>query len=115
MEALNLSPGCTKATLPRSRWRPRFAGPLKRGVPVCEGETCENCFMTVTIEIPEDIEARLQSEARASGVPFPQLLRDVLIEHLKDTEDRQIAEQRLKNPQTPISSSQMRRNLGLDN
>jgi predicted DNA-binding protein len=71
--------------------------------------------MTVTIDIPEDIEARLRSEAQASGVPFPQLLRDVLIEHLEDVEDRQIAEERLKEPQPPLSSSQLRRNLGLDN
>ena len=71
--------------------------------------------MTVTIEIPEDIEARLLSEARASGVPLPQLVRDVLIDHFEEMEDRQVAESRLEDRQTPISSSQMRRNLGLDN
>jgi RHH-type rel operon transcriptional repressor/antitoxin RelB len=71
--------------------------------------------MTVTIDLPADIEARLRSEAQASGVPLPQFLRDVLVEHLEDLEDRQIVEQRLNEAQTPISSSQMRRNLDLDN
>ena len=71
--------------------------------------------MTVTIEIPKSIEARLLSEAQASGVPLPQLVRDVLIEHFEEIEDRQTAENRLRDPQAPISSHQMRRNLGLDN
>jgi predicted DNA-binding protein len=71
--------------------------------------------MTVTIEIPEDIEARLLSEARASGVQLPQFVRDVLIGHFEEMEDRQTAENRLKDRQAPISSSRMRKNLGLDN
>jgi hypothetical protein len=71
--------------------------------------------MTVTIEIPKDIEARLLSEAQTSGVPLPQLVRDVLIDHFAETEDRQVAEARLEDRQTPITANQMRRNLGLDN
>jgi predicted DNA-binding protein len=62
--------------------------------------------MTVTIDIPEEIEVRLRSEAQACGVPLPQLVRDVLVEHLEDVEDRQIAEERLQQPQTPISRKQ---------
>lgn len=70
--------------------------------------------MTVTIEIPEDVEARLRSEAQSSGVPLPQLVRDVLLEHIEDVEDQRVAAERLRDPQSPISSAQMRRNLGLE-
>ena len=71
--------------------------------------------MTVTIDIPKEIEARLMSEAQASGVPFGQLVRDVLIDHFEETEDRLVAEARLEDRQAPITAQQMRKNLGLDN
>ena len=71
--------------------------------------------MTVTIDIPKEIEARLLSEAQASGVPLRQLVRDVLIDHFEETEDRQIAESRLNDRQAPITAHQLRKNLGLDN
>lgn len=71
--------------------------------------------MTVTIDIPEAIEARLLSEAQASGIPLPQLVRDVLVDYFEETEDRQVAEDRLNDRQPPVSANQMRRNLGLDN
>lgn len=57
--------------------------------------------MTVTIDIPEDIGTRLRSKAQASGVPLPQLVRDILIEQVVDIEDLLIAEERLKDPQPP--------------
>ena len=71
--------------------------------------------MTVTIDLPKEIEARLLSEAQASGVPFPRLVRDVLIDHFEEAEDRIVAEARLEDRQTPLSADQLRRNLGLDN
>jgi predicted DNA-binding protein len=71
--------------------------------------------MTVTIDIPKEIEASLLSEAEASGVPLRQLVRDVLIDHFEETEDRHVAESRLEDRQTPISAHQLRKNLGLDN
>jgi predicted DNA-binding protein len=70
--------------------------------------------MTVTIDIPEEIEARLLSEAQASGVPFRQLVRDVLIDHFEETEDREVAESRLEDRQSPITANRLRKNLGLD-
>jgi hypothetical protein len=70
--------------------------------------------MTVTIDIPAEIEARLLSEAQASGVPLRQFLRDVLIDHFEETEDRQVAESRLGDRQAPITAHQLRKNLGLD-
>ena len=70
--------------------------------------------MTVTIDLPQEIEARLLFEAQASGVPFPQLVRDVLIDHFEEAEDRLVAESRLEDRQTPITAQQLRKNLGLD-
>lgn len=35
--------------------------------------------MTVTVEIPEEIEARIMAEAQASGVPLSELVRDLLV------------------------------------
>ena len=54
------------------------------------------------------------SEAQASGVPFGQLVRDVLIDHFEETEDRLVAESRLEDRQAPITAHQLRKNLGLD-
>ena len=71
--------------------------------------------MTVTIDIPKDIEARLVSEAKASGVPLRDIVRDVLIDHFEDAEDRLVAESRLADPQPPVSAHQLRKNLGLGN
>jgi hypothetical protein len=71
--------------------------------------------MTVTIDIPKEIEARLLSEAEASGIPFRELVRQVLIEHFEETEALQVAESRLADRQTPMTAHQLRKNLGLDN
>ncbi len=71
--------------------------------------------MTVTIEIPKEIEAQLLSEAQASGVPISQFVRDFLLDHYEEMEDQQIAEARLRDPQVPISAKQLRKNLGVDN
>ena len=57
--------------------------------------------MTVTIDLPMEIEARLLSEAQASGVPFGQLVKEVLIDHFEETEDRLVGESRLGDRQTP--------------
>jgi predicted DNA-binding protein len=70
--------------------------------------------MTVTIEIPDEIEARLVSEAQASGVAFGQLVQNVLIDYFEEIEDQLIAESRFADRRAPISSNQLRKNLGLD-
>jgi predicted DNA-binding protein len=70
--------------------------------------------MTVTIDLPKEIEARLQSEAQASGVPFGQLVKEVLLDHFEETEDRLVAESRLEDRQASITEHQLRTNLGLD-
>jgi hypothetical protein len=50
--------------------------------------------LTVSIDIPEDIDARLRCEVEASGVALPELLRDLLIEHFEEVEDRLLAQER---------------------
>ena len=70
--------------------------------------------MTVTIDIPKEIEARLLSEAQASGVPFGQLVKEVLLDHFEETEDRLVAESRLEDRQASITEHQLRTNLRLD-
>ena len=69
--------------------------------------------MTVTIDIPEEIETQLVSEAQASGVPLSQFVRDFLLDHYEEMEDQQIAEARLRDRQVPISAQQLRKNLGV--
>jgi len=70
--------------------------------------------MTVTIDLPKEIEARLLSEAQASGVPFGQLVKEVLLDHFEETEDRLVAESRLEDRQASITEHQLRTNLRLD-
>ena len=70
--------------------------------------------MTVTIDLPKEVEARLLSEARASGVPFGQIVKEVLIDHFEEIEDLLVAESRLEDRQAPITVHQLRKNLGLD-
>jgi predicted DNA-binding protein len=70
--------------------------------------------MTVTIDIPEEIEAQLVSEAQASGIPLAQFVHDFLLDHYEEREDQQIAETRLRDRQVPISANQVRTNLSVD-
>jgi hypothetical protein len=46
--------------------------------------------MTVTVEIPKEMEARIMAEAQASGVPLSELVRDLLVsgwEHKDSSHD----------------------------
>jgi predicted DNA-binding protein len=71
--------------------------------------------MTITFEMPKDLEAELLADAQARGVTLSDYLRDFIVEHYQeDAEDSRIAQQRLNDPQAPITSSQLRKNLGLD-
>lgn len=71
--------------------------------------------MVVTLDIPTEIETRLNAEALACGVPLSKFPGDFIIEHDQAEEDLRIAEARLNDPQPPISSAQERKSLGLDN
>ncbi len=70
--------------------------------------------MTVTLDLPQEIDARLTAEAQACGVPLSDFVLDFIINHYQDEQGRHTAETRLDDPQPPISSTQLRKNLGLD-
>jgi predicted DNA-binding protein len=71
--------------------------------------------MTVTLDIPKEIEAQFVAAAQARGVPMSDYLRDFIVEHYQeDTEDLRTALDRLSDPQPGLTSSQLRKNLGLD-
>jgi len=67
--------------------------------------------MTVMLDLPKEIEARLNTEAQACGIPLSEFVRDFIIDHYEEGEDRRVAEARLDDPQPPISSTQLRKNL----
>lgn len=71
--------------------------------------------MTVTFDMPKDIEAQFMDAAQARGVPLSDYMRDFVVEHYQeDIDDLRIAQERLADPQPGITSSQLRKNLGLD-
>jgi predicted DNA-binding protein len=71
--------------------------------------------MAVTLDIPKEIEAQFIAAAHAQGIPLPDYLRDFIVEHYQeDAEDLRTALERLADPHPAITSSQLRKNLGLD-
>ena len=71
--------------------------------------------MTVLLNIPTELEAQFIAAAHARGVPVSEYLQDFIVEHYReDTNDLGTALERLSDPQPGLSSSQLRKNLGLD-
>ena len=71
--------------------------------------------MTVTLDMPKEIEAQFVAAAQARGMALSDYVRDFILEHYQeDSEDIRIAQERLADPQSGITSSQLRKNLGLD-
>jgi predicted DNA-binding protein len=71
--------------------------------------------MTVTLDMPKEIEAQFTAAAQARGVPLSDYVRDFIVEHYQEAaNDIRTAQERLTDPQPGISSSQLRKNLGLD-
>jgi predicted DNA-binding protein len=71
--------------------------------------------MTVTLDMPKEIEAHLTAGAQARGVPLSDFVRDLIVEHYQeDADDFRTAQERLADPQPGITSNQLRKNLGLD-
>jgi predicted DNA-binding protein len=65
--------------------------------------------------MPQEIEAQFAAAAQAQGVPLSDYVRDFIVEHYQeDLDDLRIAQERLADPQPALSSSQLRKNLGLD-
>ena len=71
--------------------------------------------MTVTLDMPKDIEAQFTAAAQARGMPLSDYVRDFIVEHYQeDADDLRAAQERLADPQSGITSTQLRKNLGLD-
>jgi predicted DNA-binding protein len=71
--------------------------------------------MTITLDMPKDLEAQFSAAAHARGMTLADYLRDFIVEHYQeDAEDLRVAQERLADPQPGITSSQLRKNLGLD-
>ena len=71
--------------------------------------------MTVTLDIPKEIEAQLTAAAQAQGMPLSDYVRNFIVGHYQeDADDLRTAQERLADPQSGITSSQLRKNLGLD-
>jgi len=71
--------------------------------------------MAVTVEIPKEIEAQFAADAQARGVPLSDYVRDFVVAHYQeDADDLRLAQERLSDPQPGITSTQLRKNLGLE-
>ena len=70
--------------------------------------------MTVTLDMPKEIEAQFTAAAQARGVPLSDYVRDFIVEHYQEeADDLRTAQERLADPQPGITSNQLRKNLGL--
>jgi predicted DNA-binding protein len=71
--------------------------------------------MTVTLDMPQEIEAQFTAASQARGVPLSDYVRDFIVEHYQEAaDDLRTAQERLADPQPGITSNQLRKNLGLD-
>ena len=71
--------------------------------------------MTVTLDMPKEIEAQLTAAAQARGLPLSDYVRDFIVEHYQeDADDLRIAQERLADPHAGIDSNRLRKDLGLD-
>jgi predicted DNA-binding protein len=71
--------------------------------------------MRVTLDMPKEIEAQFTAAARARGVPLSDYVRDFIVEHYQeDADDLRTAQERLADPQPGITTTELRKNLGLD-
>jgi len=52
--------------------------------------------MSISIRLPQDIESRLDELARLTGRSKTFYMREAILEHLDDLEDRYLAEKRLE-------------------
>ena len=71
--------------------------------------------MTVTFDMPKEIEAQFNAAAQARGIPLSDYVRDFVVEHYEeDADDARVAQERLADPRPGLTSDQLRTNLGLD-
>lgn len=74
--------------------------------------------MTITVQLPDDIDQRLDTLARQTGLAKADCLRDWIVEHIEDMEDYFLAAQtleRVRLGQEPtFSAADIRKDLGLE-
>ena len=71
--------------------------------------------MTVMLDMPKEIEAQFAAAARARGLSLADYLRDFIVERYnEEAEDLRDALDRLADPKSALTSSQLRKDLGLD-
>jgi predicted DNA-binding protein len=68
----------------------------------------------LSIDLDPEIEQRLKALAKSAGKTEAELARELIEQDIEDLEDLRIAEERLANPGTRLTSQQVRRELGLD-
>jgi predicted DNA-binding protein len=67
------------------------------------------------LDMPKEIEAQFAAAAKAQGVTLSEYLRDFIVErYQEEADDLRTAQERLADPQPAITSTQLRKNLGLD-
>lgn len=65
--------------------------------------------------MPKEIEAQFAAAAQVRGVPMSVYVRDFVVEHYQeDSADLLTAQGRLADPQSGLTSSQLRKSRGLD-
>ena len=68
----------------------------------------------LSIRLDPDIERRLSELAKRTGRTKSYYARELIEANLEDLEDRYLAEARLEKRQPPLTSQQVRQELGLD-
>ena len=67
------------------------------------------------LDMPKEIEAHFAADAWARGLSLADYLREFIVERYnEDAEDLRDALARLADPKPVLTSSQLRKNLGLD-
>ena len=67
----------------------------------------------LSLRLDPDVERRLDELARKTGRTKSFYARELIEENLEDLEDRYLAEARLEKRRTPLTSRQVRKELGL--
>ena len=68
----------------------------------------------LSIRLDPDIERRLTELAKRTGRTKSYYAREVIESSIEDLEDRYVAEARLEKRRAPLTSRQMRKELGLE-
>jgi RHH-type rel operon transcriptional repressor/antitoxin RelB len=68
----------------------------------------------LSIRLDPDIEKRLSKLAQRTGRTKSYYARELIEGNIEDLEDRYLAEARLEKRRTPLTSRQVRKELGLD-